>query len=179
MKNIRIILISVIMLLSIFLISAVAQGGFDEWGFNFNVRIFNGLLGDADSNEDDDSDTLRGEGTVSFGYFDADGDFHEVLFDVAGAHLVMRWSEGLDPGGPDEIGTWLTYLVEGTGKIYDIPVSGEIIGEIIYEGHLTIFYKTQKVSEDEYPITQLVISGQGIVVLYVPPGFGAYPFPKE
>ena len=174
MKNIRIILISAIMLLSIFLISAVAQGGFDDWGYNYNARIFNGLLGNSDSNVDGNPDTIYGSDTVSFGYDDADGNFHEVLIDVKGAHAVGKWSKGVDLGGRDEVGAWCTYHVEGTGVIYDID--GETI---IYEGHLTIFIKIQFVCEGQYGITQFVINGQGIVVSEIPTGFGAHPFPKN
>ena len=175
MKNIRIILISVIMLLSIFLISAVAQVGFDEWGFNFNARIFNGLLGNTDQDVDGDPDTYGGSATFPLEYYDAYGDFYKVLIDVAGAHVVGKWSKGfhIDPVVPDEVGAWYTYHIEGTGKIYDIDE------KTIYEGHLTIFCKIQFVCEGQYGITQLVINGQGIVVSEIPTGFGAHPFPKE
>jgi len=42
MKNIEIIIISVVMIISMFLILAAAQGGFDEFGYNYNARIFVG-----------------------------------------------------------------------------------------------------------------------------------------
>lgn len=177
MKNIRIILISAIMLLSIFLISAVAQGGFDEFGYNFTARIFNGLLGNVDEHQgggDGNPNTVLGLDIVSFGYSGVDG-YHEVLIDVAGAHLVLKWSKGLDLVGADPIGTWQTLHIEGIGKIYDVD------GGIIYEGYLTIFYKMQmeKVEgERQYTITQYVINDQEPVVLGIPPGFGVR-IPKE
>jgi hypothetical protein len=162
------------MLLSIFLIS-VAQDGFDEFGYNFDARIFNGLLGNIDEHHDGgdgEPNTIYGEDTVSFGYSDVDG-YHKVLIYVEGAHAVEKWSKGLDFFGADPIGTWKTLHIEGTGKIYDDEEN------IIYEGHLIIFCKIQKVSEDQELMTQLVINGQGIVVLEIPPGFGAYFFLKE
>jgi hypothetical protein len=163
------------MLLSIFLVSAVAQDGFDEFGYNFTARIFNGPLGNIDEHHgggDGNPNTIYGEDTVSFGYSDVDG-YHKVLIYVEGAHAVVKCSKGLDIGGQDEVGTWVIYHIEGTGKIYDIS------GNVIYEGHLTIFFKDQFVCEGQYGITQFVINGQGIVVLEIPPGFGAHPFPKE
>ena len=173
------------MLLSIFLVSAVAQDEFDEFdefGYNFTARIFNGLLGDVDM--DTDSDTYvdrQGEKSPTFPpsgdfhpleYIGADGEEYEVLIDVAGAQLVGKWSKGLHIGGPDpdEVGTWVTYHIEGNGKIYDAE------GGIFYEGHLIIFCKIQKVSEGLELITQLVINGQGVVAKEIPPGFGLHIF---
>lgn len=166
MKNIGIILISAIMLLSVFLVSAVAQDGFNEWGFNFTARVFNGLLGNADM--DDDPDTYGGFDTFPLGYTDADG-YHEVLIDVIGAHGVGKWSKGFDFDGPDEIGTWQAFHIEGTGKI-NYPDGS------VYEGDLTIFYKMQLEKDADgnrqYVMTQLVINDQEPVVLEIPPGFG-------
>jgi len=185
MKNIKIILISVIMLLSIFLISAVAQDGFNEWGYNFKARIFNGLLGDVDMDDDPDtyvdrsgakSTTFPPSGDYPFEYTDADGNLREVLMDVAGAQLVGKWSKGLDMGGPDEVGTWFTYHIEGNGKIYDRNSGAD--EEPIYDGHLTIFCKIQKIADGNELITQLVINGQAVLI-FNPPGFGVYISPKE
>ncbi|MBA7592472.1 hypothetical protein ES708_34656 [subsurface metagenome] len=177
MKNIGIILISVIMLLSIFLIS-VAQDGFDEFGYNFDARIFNGLLGNIDEHHDGGDgypNTIYGEDTVSFGYSDVDG-YHKVLIYVEGAHAVEKWSKGLDFGGADPIGTWQTLHIEGYGEIYDVD------GGLFYEGELTIFYKMQLEKDAAgnriNVITQLVINDQEPVVLEIPPGFGVR-IPKE
>lgn len=172
MKNIRTVLISVILLLSIFLISAVAQGGFDEYGFNFKARVFNGLLGNADRDGDPDtyyeSPTFPTDSLYPLEYVDADGKVCKVLIDVEGAQLVGKWSKGLLIGGRDEVGAWRTYHIKGTGKIYDEDEN------IIYEGRLVIFCKIQKVSANEELITQLVINGQGVVAKEMPPGFGIY-----
>lgn len=171
MKNIKIILISVLMLLSIFLVSAVAQDGFDEWGFNFTARMFNGLLGNTDMNED--PNTYDGSDTYLLEYTDADG-LHEILIDVADTHIVGKWSKGFDFDGPDEIGTWQAFHIEGTGRIYDA-------GKLVYVGYLSIFYRQQLEEVDgkrQYTITQFVINDQEPVVLEIPPGFGVR-IPKD
>ena len=73
MKNIRIISISVIMLLSIFLIIAAAQGGFDEFGYNYKARIF---VGPADG-----YDRVFGNDPI-----------------YGNDHLVMKWNAEWDRG---------------------------------------------------------------------------------
>jgi len=156
------------MLLSIFLISAVAQDGFDEWGFNFTARVFNGLLGNADMNLDGDPDTYAGSDTYPLGYTDAAG-YHEVLIDVVGAYGIGKWSKGFSFEGVDKIGTWQAFHIEGFGRIYDPD------GALFYEGDLSIFFKQQLVQDAEgkrYVIIQYVINDQEPVVLEIPPGFG-------
>jgi len=75
MKNIGIIIISVVMIISMFLILAVAQGGFDEFGYNYQARIF---VGPADGVDRDLDGTVWGDPTY------------------ANDHLVMKWSKAWD-----------------------------------------------------------------------------------
>ena len=140
------------------------RGAFDQWGYNYTARIFNGPFGYADENRPGDGniDTYLGRSTDSYGFYDDEGYYHHVLVDVKGAHLVMKWSEvwhmavfGPDgiryngdelPWGPD---AWCTNHVVGTGKIYDAVDLGDTDPEdydfsevsIIYEGKMTILSK--------------------------------------
>ncbi len=78
--------------------------GFDQFGYNYKARLFNGLLGNADENRtsgDGNSDTLFGD--------DYDTDWVTLGYPpgvpVAGTHLVMKWSKAWDMAkfGPDDI----------------------------------------------------------------------------
>ena len=172
-----------------------ASVGFDQFGYNYQARLFNGLFGNADENRpgDGNPDTYLGASTDSYGYYDADGDFHAVVVDVAGTHLIMQWSEAWHMAvfGPDNLryngdeilwsvagqDAWLTNHVEGTGTIYDIDGV-----TVIYQGRLTILSKIRWVGDTtgytnpiwgQFAVIQKVISGPGQVFLEVPCGFSA------
>ena len=172
-------------------------GAFDQWGYNYQARIFNGLFGNADENRpegDGDPDRFCGSSTDSYGFYDDEGNYHEVLVDVKGAHLVMKWSKvwHLAVFGPDNIrkngdeepwgeGAWCTNHVVGDGVIYDID---EVT--IIYEGKMTILSKIVWVGDTtgytnpiwgQFAVIQKVICGQGEHLLFLenPAGFGTTP----
>lgn len=126
--------------------------------------------------------------TDSYGYFDSDGNPHEVLVNVAGTHLIMKWSKAWHMAvfGPNNIrydgdedpmneDAWLTNHVNGTGTIYDTE------GNEIYSGRITILSKIKWVGDTtgytnpiwgEMAVVQKVINGQGVVFLEIPPGWG-------
>lgn len=89
---------------------ALAQGppdntGFDEYGYNYKARIFNGLLGNADENRpggDGNPDTLFDE---DYDEFTFDEDPCLIQIPVAGTHLVMKWSKAWHMAvfGPDGV----------------------------------------------------------------------------
>jgi len=195
-KRIFSILFILVLGLSFSLVTSVAavaakppDKGIDQWGYNYQARIFNGLFGNADENRpgDGNPDTYLGSSTDSYGYYDTDSNFHEVLVNVAGTHLVMKWSEawhmavfGLDNtryNGDEEPWNdraWLINRVEGTGKVYDTE------GNVIYDGHLSILSRIRWVGDTtgytnpiwgQFAVIQKVISGQGLGVLEVPSGF--------
>jgi len=110
MKNIRIILISVIMLLSIFLIIAVAQGGFNEFGYNYKARIF---VGPADGVDRVIDGEVWGDPTY------------------ANDILVMKWSKAWDdarfhsaPWTPDAWCTnqWNGMVPEGSQEVWQYKI---------------------------------------------------------
>lgn len=164
--------------------------GFDQWGYNYQARIFNGLFGNADENRpgDGNPDTYLGSSTDSYDYYDKDGKYHKVTVNVAGSHLIMKWSEvwHMAVFGPDGIrnsddeepwgqGAWCTNHVVGTGTIYDID------GTVIYEGHLTILSKIKWVGDTTgytnpiwgpMAVIQKVVFNQGAAFLEIPCGFG-------
>ena len=168
--------------------------GFDQWGYNYQARIFNGLFGNSDENRpgDGNPDTYFGDSTNSYGYFDTDGEYHEILVNVAGSHLVMKWSEvwHMAVFGPDGVrgsgdeepwgqGAWCTNHVVGTGTIYDIDGT-----TIIYQGHLTILSKIEWVENTTgytnpiwgmAAVIQKVVSKQGAVFREIQCGPGLGP----
>ena len=169
------------------------NSGFDQWGYNYEARLFNGLFGFVDENRpsgDGNPNTIFGAATDSYGYNDATG-YHEVLMDVAGSYLRMKWSKiwHMAVFGPDGIrnsgdeqpwgkGAWCTNHVEGTGTVYAVD------GTIIYQGHMTVLSKIMWVGDTTgYPnpiwgmaaVIQKVVGGQGQVFLQTPAGFGAVP----
>jgi len=86
-------------------VPAVADGGFDEFGYNYNARIFNGLLGNADENRpggDGSPDTLFG---ADYDKFDFAREPYLIQIPVAGTHLVMKWSKAWHMAvyGPDGV----------------------------------------------------------------------------
>ena len=77
--------------------------GFDDLGYNYRARLFNGLLGNADDNRssgDGNPDTLNGNAWEQ-DYIDVGG--VECYVPVAGTHLVMKWNKDWDMAvfGPD------------------------------------------------------------------------------
>ena len=197
-KKLFSVLLALVLVLSFSLVTAVPAAaakpvgkGFDQYGYNYQARIFNGLFGNADENRpgDENPDTYLGESTDSYGYDDKDGNYHEVIVNVAGSHLVMKWSEvwHMAVFGPDGIryngdeepwgeGAWCTNHVVGTGTIYDIDEE-----TVIYQGHLTILSKIKWVGDTtgytnpiwgEMAVIQKVVFNQGAAFLEIPCGFG-------
>ena len=178
------------LLAGMMVVPGMTKGGFDEWGYNYQARIFNGLFGNADENRPGDlnPDTYLGASTDSYGYNDTDGNFHEVVVNVAGTHLIMKWSKAWHMAvfGDDNIryngdeedwnkDAWLTNHVNGTGTIYDTE------GNEIYSGRITILCKIKWVGDTtgytnpiwgQMAVVQKVINGQGVVFLEIPPGWG-------
>lgn len=163
--------------------------GSDQYGYNYQARLFNGLFGNSDENRtngDNDPDTHLGESTNSYGYNDSDG-YHEILVDVAGAHLIMKWSEAWHMAvfGPDNIrgggdtepwnqDAWLTNHVVGNGTIYDTDGT-----TVLYQGRLTVLSKIRWIGDTtgytnpiwgSFAVIQKVISGPGHVFLEIPCG---------
>jgi len=110
MKKIVIIIISVIMLISMFLISVIAENGFDQFGYNYKARIFVGLADGADRNLDG---MIGGDPTY------------------AKDHLVMKWSKAWDdarfndaPWTPDawETNEWNGMVPGGSGEVWHYKI---------------------------------------------------------
>ena len=195
------ILFVVVLTLSLSLVMAMpaaaakpAGKGFDQWGYNYQARIFNGPFGYVDENRpsgDGSINTIFGSPTDSYGYYDTGGNFHGVIANVAGSHLVMKWSEAWHMAvfGPDGVrgsgdeepwgqGAWCTNHVVGTGIIYDID------GTVIYQGHLTILSKITWVGDTTgytnpiwgmAAVIQKVVSKQGAVFREIQCGPGLGP----
>lgn len=74
----------------------VQAQAFDQWGYNYTARIFNGLLGNADENRPGDlnPDTYLGSSTDTWSFTANDN-----------AKLVMKWSVAwhMHVFGPDNI----------------------------------------------------------------------------
>ena len=173
MKKLALILGCAVILLGMMVLPGMATSGFDEYGYNDNARIFNGLFGNSDRDDDGNPDTYRGRNTAFYDYFGTDKRWHKVRVEVAGARLIMKWSEAYANDAGSE-GAWYTNRVRGTGTIIHKE-------NTIYEGRLTIFAKIQWVDnpqdytiplKDGFVVAQLVISGQGVAVLEIPPGLG-------
>ena len=76
-----------------------AFAAFDEWGYNYQARIFNGPLGYYEENRaggDGSPNTWFGTETEDEWSFTAKDGYHEVFFTIAGTHLVMKWSKAWD-----------------------------------------------------------------------------------
>ena len=96
------------LVIALFLIPVVsAKSAFDQWGYNYTARIFNGPLGYADENRPGDGniDTYLGSSTDTWSFTANDDVFHEVIFNVAGTKLVMKWSKAwhMHVFGPDGV----------------------------------------------------------------------------
>ena len=69
----------------------------DQWGYNYDARIFNGPLGFYEENRpggDGSPDTFFGIYTTDEWTFIANDDVeYEIFFNIAGTKLVMKWSE--------------------------------------------------------------------------------------
>jgi len=76
MKKIAIILGCAVILVGTMVSLGMAGGGFDEYGYNYNARLFNGLGANADRN------------------FEPEGLYWDYYVDDS--HLVMKWSKGWD-----------------------------------------------------------------------------------
>jgi len=107
MKKIAIMLGCALMVAGMMASQVMAQGAFDQWGYNYEARIFNGLLGYADENRpgDGNPDTYLGSSTDNWSFTGNDGVYHQVIFNVAGTKLVMKWSTAwhMHVFGPDGI----------------------------------------------------------------------------
>lgn len=88
------ILAAIIVAIIILVTPVLANGAFDQWGYNYTARIFNGPLGYADENRPGDGniDTYLGSSTDDWSFTDSSSVPHEVIFNVAGTHLIMKWS---------------------------------------------------------------------------------------
>lgn len=112
MRKTVVVLITAVLVLALTIPAmAVYPGGrgkgFDAYGYNYNARLFNGLLGNADRDQDGDPDKLYGA--------DNDEDYMfvaEKYLPVAGTHLVMKWSKAWDDarfhGGKYTTDAWMT-----------------------------------------------------------------------
>ena len=106
MKKAGIVLICVAMFASMLLISAVAEAGFDEYGYNYQARNFVGAADGVDRNLDG---TVWGDSTY------------------ANDHLVMKWSKAWDDARfygaewtPDawENNCWNGKVPNGSGEMW-------------------------------------------------------------
>ncbi len=177
----------VLLMLVLSSVSVLAQGAVDQYGYNYTARLFNGPFGDAD--RDSDPDTYYGNPTDSYGYYDTDGNYHEVLVTVAESQLRMKWSKAWQMAvfGPDGIrkngdekpwnaSAWCTNHVEGTGTVYNVD------GSVLYQGHLTILSTIRWVGDTsgytnpiwgQFAVLHKVVGGQGETFAEIPTGFGA------
>lgn len=198
MRTIALLMVALLVLLltAVPVMAAQPAGkGPDQYGYNYQARLFNGLFGNADENRpcgDGNPDTFCGASTDSYGYYDTDGYFHKVVVNVAGTHLGMKWSEAWHMAvfGPDNIryngdeiawsvagpDAWLTNQVVGTGTIYDTDGT-----TVLYQGHLTVLSKIRWVGDTtgytnpiwgQFAVLQKVISGPGQGFQEIPCGFG-------
>lgn len=195
MKKIAIILGCAVILAGTMMSQGMAKGAFDQWGYNYQALLFNGLFGNADENRpgDGNPDTYLWKTTDEYSFYDADGNYHKVLINVKGSKLVMKWSKvwHMAVFGPDNVryngdeqpwgpGAWCTNHVVGTGTIYNTN------GTPLYEGKMTILSKISWVGDTtgymnpiwgQMAVTLKVVSAQGVHLGFheTPAGFGAVP----
>lgn len=110
MKKGGIILGGVVILVGVIALPAVAKGGFDEFSYNYNARVFSGPADGVDRNLDG---TVWGDPTY------------------ANDHLVMKWSKAWDDarfyGGewtPDAWCTneWNGMFPDGSGEAWHYKI---------------------------------------------------------
>ena len=118
--RVRTLSVLILLALAVSVPVAMAKGGFDQYGYNYQARLFNGLLGNAD--RDSDPITFWG-GINDVTPLDTDGDGTDdtiITVPVAGTHLVMKWDKAWDNyrfgGGPLTVGMWCTNhdMLDGT-----------------------------------------------------------------
>lgn len=108
-KTVLVVIVAVLVIALTMPVMAMYPGGrgkgFNQYGYNYRARLFNGLLGNAD--RDGDPDKLYGA--------DSDPDWDIVAgkyMPVAGTHLVMKWSKAWDEarfhGGEYTTDAWMT-----------------------------------------------------------------------
>jgi len=110
-----------------------AKGGFDEYGYNYNARLFNGW----------------------YGYYDRDIEGGWVT-GTADAQLVMKWSKDWDPMTDQPIGAWCTNhwiwysddYDEETWYGWDSRVTWDEETEPDADYKVTEFLKIMKVDDD-------------------------------
>lgn len=131
--------------------TVIAQGpggkgkGFDEFGYNYKAKIFNGDFDGADRVWDgmywgSEVDVTSAE------YFDPTlGIEEDICVPVAGTHLVMKWTYEI---GEAEEGDWITNLF-----VWDDE-----------NGHHVVFFRIENIGEGplwgSWLITQARIGGQ-------------------
>ncbi|KKM85871.1 hypothetical protein LCGC14_1284710 [marine sediment metagenome] len=98
MRKLLVIALAGVLVLALVATPVMGAGGFDTYGYNYQARLFNGLLGNAD--RDSDPATYWGHSTD---VTTIDG--IDYVAPVAGTHLVMKWSKAWDDAkfGPDGI----------------------------------------------------------------------------
>lgn len=95
MKRIAVI-VTVLVALSLLAIPVMGAGypagkgkGFDTYGYNYQARLFNGLLGNADRDSDPNTYGGLSDDTTTI-------DGVDYVIPVPGTHLVMKWSKAWD-----------------------------------------------------------------------------------
>ncbi|MFW6117122.1 MAG: hypothetical protein ACOC6G_00880 [Thermoproteota archaeon] len=163
-----------------------SQGGFDQYGYNYQARLFNGLLGDAD--RDDDPTTYHGLEEDDWSFTAVDGEVHEVFFDVEGTKLVMKWSEAWHMAvfGPDGVRkngdelsweqaeaqygeAWCTNHDQGSGEI-DGETYEKMRGytRIVYVGDTTGYTNPIWGS---FAVVHKVVNAKGICLVFHEPNY--------
>jgi hypothetical protein len=89
----KIILVAVVFVFLTAAVGTVFAGGFDEYGYNYGARLFNGW----------------------YGYCDKD-----IAGGTDDAWLVMKWSKDWTPMGDEPVGAWCTNHFSWYSNDYDV-----------------------------------------------------------
>lgn len=158
-KKLFIVAIATILMLVLVLpvAASAAPAGFDQYGYNYQARLFNGLADGVDRVLDD---AVWGDPTY------------------ANDHLVMKWSKGWDDArfndadwGPDawETNEWNGMVPDGSGEVWHYKIIWVGSGESDYwrDGGYPIW------GQFEVIMDQGVADGEHVWgVLVKPCGFG-------
>jgi len=92
--KLTLVAISLFAVLAITAIPVQAQGGFNEWGYNYTAHLFNGWYGQW------------GEFVYTYGRNpDPDDHWSGATWD---SWIVMKWSKDWIPAGDEPVGAWVT-----------------------------------------------------------------------